>query len=894
MNKYKKLAMSAISLVMAGGMMLSFAACDGTTDPGKDPGKDPGQTVDPGKDPDNNGGNTDVNIPSFDKDGLPDDNPNAGKPNATTGEHAQAKLTPKLDANGKLTTASTTTVRMDIGDKPARSVAFDSKMISGSIKLIDGKDYTGGTLKPAWAAAQKELGFQIQSKYSVDSNKYTTTYANDPTYSELFTDTVATITTKAQENPNLFLDLGNYLEYMPNYSAFLNANQASYMSFVSDTTTGAMYYAPYYDGNDDIEKYVIAKTNWVSALLDSTTTADTTTLKAQAEAKGLTLTKASAKSFMGTTGKWAVMTTTSDGKSTTKLIVNYDAALAEAKDEAKPLGAALKAAGVADLSTLTSGNIVDLQNAAIDAKDGAVTGGQLLAILQAYVDVAYQKEDGSKFYAKRSDVFNGYDAGWDADLMTAYYRCVVTNPSLLKSGKTGHVGDDKATALKDVYGLTSRQNNMQRQSDIYAFAGELYGVRGLESRYEFSYIDGEGKLQDARQQTATYDAMDKMHNLVSEGLINIGAATANQTSYYDGKSIEAAMLYDYVNTQTPTGFQLMEGTGVTSYDLEDDYYFTPIVTPVSTWNDGRATRKMRFTESWRSVKNSGFAIPLDSVKNDPDKLSAVLMFVDYLFSEDGQLAMSYGPKADDKTGTNGIWYNEVATAAQEAAGQYFTYKGVKYYSETFYAGKYQPTLTDNAIAAYLGKTVNGVTYTGGEGAGGWSKDSACVRNYTNFARYVVGSALAIGNKLQSFEYQCTSDMGKYGASVVDTSLNNHTIQHPYVTIESLKEGIGAKHYNLWYLICPSALPLTQAEAADNSSASDITGTLFTGESKKDTNYLWEIIKNGYDTSIAVMTGCNLGSNAIECVLSLTDYNLPKYVENKQAAFGRIKTYFNLG
>ena len=171
------------------------------------------------------------------------------------------------------------------------------------------------------------------------------------------------------------------------------------------------------------------------------------------------------------------------------------------------------------------------------------------------------------------------------------------------------------------------------QSDVYSFAGELYGARGLESRYEFSYIGSNGALQDARGQEATNEAMDKMNKLVQEGLVYTGKSVASgKTSFAsttagaDGTSatnnVEALMIHDYVNTQTGEGYALQEDLGIKA-KAEEGYYFTPIITPVSKWNDG-AEKYMRFTESWRAVKNSGFAIPYESVKDNPEKLSALL------------------------------------------------------------------------------------------------------------------------------------------------------------------------------------------------------------------------------------------------------------------------------
>lgn len=849
MKLNKKVALAAVSVVMAGTLAFSMTACK----------------------PDE-----DVN------DGFSSDK--------------QAVLTPKTE-NGKLSYAKSTTLTFDIGDDSKRNVAFTSDLISGQVTLVDGKNYTAASLKPAWQAMSDKLGFTLKSQFKAKSAKYDA-YSGDGTLNtvDLFTDSVSSITTAALANPNLFLDLSQYLDYMPNYKAFIEADTATYMSLLSNTKTGAMYYAPYYDGNDDIEKYVLTKTNWVESLLDADEGDTTTTWATQLTAKNLTLSNGyAAESFMGTTGSWTVDTLASDSATANvvKLKVNYDAALADAKDSAKPLGAALTAAGVT-VSSLTSGNIVDLMNEALKLSTKP-TGAQLLKILQAYIDVAYQTEAGAKFYTKRSEVFNGYNAGWDVDLLTALYRCLVTNPSLLKSGVKGStIGGDGATPLNMLYGLCARENHMQRQSDVYSFAGELFGVRGLESRYEFSYIGNGGALQDARAQTTTYEAMDKMNKLVQEGLVYTGASVVSgQTSYFSQKdgadTVEALMIHDYVNTQTPEGFAL-EGIGKAK--SEAGYYFTPIITPVSKWNDG-TEKMMRFTESWRAVKNSGFAIPYDSVKDNSEKLAAMLAFIDYLYSPDGQIAMSYGPMATNKTGDGGFWFNEEATAAQISAGTFFEFEGKKYYSETFYAGKYQPTLTDNTLKAYLGsEPVNGIEYkeTKQENipASGNAWRVGCQRSYTNFARYVIGSALAVGNKLQSFEYQATCEMGKDGASVVDTAVQKGILKHPYLNAADVKS---KADNNLWYLSSPSALPLTQAEAKYISeSCNNLVKTLFTGE-KVATNYLWNILVNGLGNSNKVAdVAC--GATGKECIDNINTQNFGTYLTYKRNAFNRLKAYFN--
>ncbi len=52
------------------------------------------------------------------------------------------------------------------------------------------------------------------------------------------------------------------------------------------------------------------------------------------------------------------------------------------------------------------------------------------------------------------------------------------------------------------------------------FAGHLFGVRGLESRQDYLYLDTDGTMKDARQQPEAYRAMEKMNAMAKEGLLS--------------------------------------------------------------------------------------------------------------------------------------------------------------------------------------------------------------------------------------------------------------------------------------------------------------------------------------------------------------------------------------
>lgn len=895
MSKTKKIAAAVVSLVLASTMVVSLAACN--------PDKKPSLNL------------------------------------------SQEVLDVSTDADGNLSYADNTTLNMNVGYKATYGyITFQEAQVSESFTLF-GETYNRGKLKPAWQELSDTLkiGFndvykQLEATAQIED---TTNYANY----DMITGQADTIVQKATSNPEQYLDLSLYMDYMPNYKAFLEENPIVQMSIVSDVETGAMYYAPYFDGNDDIEKYELAQLQWVERLLDTTTAGESTTFTASVTAKkqpGITGDSirgevgdgktASVKSFMGTTGEWWVNTTdvdasklnadgtlgeNADTSKTVKVVISYDDALAAAKDSSTALGKAVAAAGVKNASALTSGNIVDLQTQAINDTQGAVTGAQLLEMLRAYIDVAYQKEDGSKFYATRSDVFNGYNAAWDVDLLVALSRCIVTNTSLLGT----------QTAAENIYAIMGRENKTQRQNDMVSLAGELYGVRGLTPRYQWTFIDSEGKIDDSRNDVDMWDALDRLNEMVEEGLIYTGIKhAAGASSYYKADSPESFMIYDYVQTQTANGgFELELGTD--KYGLPEDYNFTAINTPVSKWDDGSTNdsgycyvngeKVMRFTESWRSVKNTGFCLPRANYEGKPEKLAAALKFIDYLFSNDGQILMTYGPQSDnnDLKGTaptftseaNGFWYgNKVTnvnvadvaykpegsdqyTVNAENEGKYFIYKN-EVYTGTYYKGEQCPTMTDANLQLYYGRTVNSVVLANSSEGAGTVQGANYVCSYTNYARGIIGSALPIGNKLQSFEYQGTATMGMIGADKVSANLVNGTISHVYLSPDNPKG-------SYWYTIVPTTLPYTtdvsQQISADFATADS---NLFANSSAAD-NILIDVIRFGLDGTGSctgyTMTGEKLPASA-EAMVTLinTKYGtMDRYEGYMQTAWSAILEFY---
>ena len=176
----------------------------------------------------------------------------------------------------------------------------------------------------------------------------------------------------------------------------------------------------------------LMRVDWVEKLLDGDGEFSASASKALAAAVY--------QPYMPTSGKVEVDVVKADGSAVEKVTKDYDAA----------------------------GNIVANMNAA-----GSLDGVAAVNMFRKYIDEAY----GGYYGTKRSDLFVGQNAAWDADELVALLRCVVANPQTLNGTDT-------------VQGLFSREDdNNARRYDIVRFAGHLFGVRGLESRQDYLYVE---------------------------------------------------------------------------------------------------------------------------------------------------------------------------------------------------------------------------------------------------------------------------------------------------------------------------------------------------------------------------------------------------------------------
>ena len=603
-------------------------------------------------------------------------------------------------------------LRMATGYNNAKTgLFFDASVAGEGVTLADGVTYHTGDLKPTWVEVQKVLNVVFENKYQGNSASNEFEYWKERLNEvDMISGTAAKLTEYGEAGS--IVNIAEYLDQMPNFKAYLEQNPIVRLSITGNTTTGAIYFSPYFDGVNDIERMPLMRVDWVQKLLDGEGAF-------VADASNTTAAPVYTP-YMPTAGKVAIDVVNLEGTAVETIAKDYDAA----------------------------GNIVANMNA-----KGAMTGVEAVNMLREYIDKAYNGYYGTQ----RSNLFVGQNAAWDADELVALLRCVVANPQTLN-------GTDS------IQGLFSREDdNNQRRVDMFRFAGVLFGVRGLESRQDYLYVGTDGKLHDARQEAAAYEAMDRMHMMAQEGLISKSFMdTSKESTATMLENDLGFMHYDYNQTQTVYN----------KTKLNDGEKYMAVMVPVAQWFDGTEGGVfMRFTESWRSVKTDGWGISVAGVEGAPEKLQKALALIDYAYSEKGQILMSYGPDAFIK---------------QNDDGSYVTFN---------FNGKEMPVIADATYAEL------------------WDKASG---NYTNYARQWLGSTLSFA-KSQAFEYQCTHEVGKEGAGKISVAIALGTIKHPELAITE----------NPWYTSVPTVLPNTKVENDKINEFSELTTKFNSAKGKQN-------------------------------------------------------------
>ena len=181
-----------------------------------------------------------------------------------TAEAAPAEAAPAA----ALTYAPGTKLRMATGYNSTKTgLSFDAETAGSGITLADGVTYNAGDLKPTWVAVQEKLGVEFEDKYQGNSASKEFEYWKERLGDVDMVSGTATLLTENGEAGSL-VNIAEYLDSMPNFKAYLDANPIVRLSITGNTDTGAIYFSPYFDGVNDIERMPLMRVDWVQKLLD--------------------------------------------------------------------------------------------------------------------------------------------------------------------------------------------------------------------------------------------------------------------------------------------------------------------------------------------------------------------------------------------------------------------------------------------------------------------------------------------------------------------------------------------------------------------------------------------------------------------------------------------------
>ena len=450
-----------------------------------------------------------------------------------------------------------------------------------------------------------------------------------------------------------FINLSAYKDQLPNLWAWLDAHAGVRDQMIQGTGNNkGIYYTPYFDGVDQVEKGFSMNAQIVRSLLDNDKSDAT-------------------KDFNKIDGYDTAYTV--DVHYTVPYITDMNnQEIAVAKKNADGTYGASKI----NVTITEESNVITKQNAL------AVKNGEnLVSTLKQYLIDTYgnyiSKSAGGRatgdavVYEKLSDIFVSTSACYNADELIALLRCVKANPQKL----TGSA----SAVMIPVFPRTAEAN----RASIFFEMAQMFGLRGTNGEKARFWINKDGQLVDTETQEYALDCLDLMHALQEEKLfpetanwMRDGADPKGDYRANEMKDGTCFMTYDYLN--------------VAAYNKDADpnqktAEMQGVLPPVAKWpfttdNSGKtivgATDKgysyTRFTEDNRSLKDGGWSIVAKNV-TDKSKLYKCLQIIDYLYTEEGSMLECYSYNMKDKNGTGSgdNFSNAVATGVARVGGQYY-------------------------------------------------------------------------------------------------------------------------------------------------------------------------------------------------------------------------------
>jgi putative aldouronate transport system substrate-binding protein len=202
-------------------------------------------------------------------------------------------------------------------------LTFDAETAGEGITLSDGVTYHTGDLKPTWVEVEKVLSEKTGNNIVIDGSYYQGNgdskefdYWKEQLDKVDMVPGTSQILTQYGESGSL-VNLAEYADKLPNFMAYLDANPIVRLSITGNTDTGAIYFAPYFDGVNDIEKMPLMRVDMLQKLLDGEGAFTAEACKDTAAPVY--------QPYMPTEGKLEIETPTADGTAVQTLVKDYDA-----------------------------------------------------------------------------------------------------------------------------------------------------------------------------------------------------------------------------------------------------------------------------------------------------------------------------------------------------------------------------------------------------------------------------------------------------------------------------------------------------------------------------------------------------------------------------------------
>lgn len=541
---------------------------------------------------------------------------------------------------------------------------------------LGGETLQQGSLLPSWVEMETDLGVKISdvANYASDGGEkewtdyITNGYENSSGKIDLIM-ADGTYSAKAANQGQLYsidelMDQG----LLPNFKKYLESSLGGITGGIwqsMKSQDGKVYYTPYFAGEAGVvEKNFMMNVDMVKLLLDD----DKSSCAFQAY--------------------------TSDYDTTAAKTSNFTAQVPKMENEK----VAVSVNGVKQEITVNySKSIVTIQND-LSTKNGKT----YTEALKQYIDNVYGDYIGKgKIYASRSEIFTSEAACYNADDLIALMRCVQNNPQYL-------------TGTDTIVAMAPRSVAANRQIQILQLAS-IWGLKGLAGEKEKLYFDKDGKLQDARTDASTYEALDLLHELYNEGLL--------PEEYYNGynKTDKSSDSFRKIHMKAGQLFMMYDfNAGTTAFNHDADstsktYNFEACMPPVAKWDDGESGENnyFHYTEDVLGLKTGGYCIPKTCTN-----LEAACRIMDYTWTDKGADLQDYGP--------NNTYYRNGVT---------------KYDSDG-------NRVKDNYDAE---TNPNGATIDlGGKFSVMWSKNvtenSDFIAGWNNFCRQMIGTTHGLGHQ----------------------------------------------------------------------------------------------------------------------------------------------------